>query len=158
MSWCFWIRNSVDWLSHTCEKYSPPKIGRKWNYFGDKKFFLGNFDFINWYKNEFKYNNEKLFSWSENGFRTKSIFEAVWPDEAMPTAVELKMKQKVKLISFLSQYDFFFKFFKKSKKGLNDWDLGQQCKVIWYGPYRAGSLRSGSFKARLLSHMNNLNF
>ena len=44
------------------------KIGiRKWNYFGVKKFFFGNFDFINEFKNEFSDNNEKSHNWSRNG-------------------------------------------------------------------------------------------
>ena len=54
------------------------------------RIFFRNFDLMNWVKNEFENNNEKLCSWSTKRFFRKIDFKAVGTHESHSTARELR--------------------------------------------------------------------
>ena len=63
---------------------------RKWNFFWCQVIFFMNYDFKNGCRNEFKDNNEKSWSWSENSVAHKIDLKAVWPCDGHAASVGVK--------------------------------------------------------------------
>ena len=64
-------------------------------FFWCQEFFFMNFDYKNWWKNEFKDNNEKSCSWSRNRVSHKIDFKAQWPRNGHADSLGVKKSKYI---------------------------------------------------------------